>query len=128
MAMATKRQQHVLGLDLDPAEHPRLVLRQAQKVSDMRREEAHNSIIANPVAGVHRLTCSSRSTRRVRSDTSDESERANGLILQGAAWSSVRQACVSRTPPGRGDRGGLAHLAGLIAPGTFWAAADNSYG
>src|ERR1700739_1794781 len=45
--MAAKRQQHVLGLDVGPPQHPRLVLGQAQKVGDMPREEAHNSMIAN---------------------------------------------------------------------------------
>jgi len=51
VAMATKRQQHVLGLDLSPPQHPRLVLGQTQNVDDMPREEAHHSMIANRVAG-----------------------------------------------------------------------------
>jgi hypothetical protein len=41
----------MLGLDVGPPEHPRLVLGKAQQVGDMPREEAHDSMIANWAAG-----------------------------------------------------------------------------
>lgn len=43
VAMAAARQQDVLRLDVDPPQHPRLVLGQAQNVGDVPREEAHDS-------------------------------------------------------------------------------------